>query len=128
MGVLAADPDAEREPTGRELRDRRELAGDGNRVAQRQQVEPDVHRQLSLSGEQGGRGDQPVRARSDEEAHVIADAQVVDARVGDPSERRLQLLRTAAERFSDWREEPDADASHRRTVPSCRRTRLVDDD
>ena len=45
VAVLAADPDAEREPAGRELRDRRELAGDRNRVAQRKQVEPDVHRQ-----------------------------------------------------------------------------------
>jgi hypothetical protein len=33
--VLAADPDAEREPARRELRDRCELPGDRNRVAQR---------------------------------------------------------------------------------------------
>ena len=108
MAVLAADPDAEREPAGRELRDRRELAGDRNRVTQWQQVQPDVHRQLSLNGEQGGRGDQPVRARSDEEAHVIADAQVVDALVGDASERRLRLIRAGAS-VADRREEPDPD-------------------
>ena len=82
--VLAADPDTEREPTGCQLRDGGELTGDRHRVAQRQQVEPDVHRQVSLSGEHGGGGDQPVRPRSDEEADVIGDTEVIDARVGDP--------------------------------------------
>ena len=85
VAVLAADPDAEREPAGRELRDRRELAGNGDRVAQWQQVQPDIHRQRGLRREQRGCADQPVGTRADEEADVIADTQVVDARVGDLS-------------------------------------------
>ena len=71
MAVLAADPNAEREPARRELRDRRELPGHQNRVAQRKEVEPDVHRQPSVSGEQRSRHGQPVRARTHEEADVI---------------------------------------------------------
>ena len=78
---------------GASCRDGGELTGDRNRVAQRQQVEPDVHRQRSLSGEQGGGGDQPVRSRSDEEADVIADAEVVDARLGDAGEHRRSCSR-----------------------------------
>jgi hypothetical protein len=34
VAVLAADPDTEREPAGRALRDGRELPSDRNRVAQ----------------------------------------------------------------------------------------------
>ena len=55
----------------------------------------------------------PSEPAPDEEAHVIADAEVVDAHLGRERERRLQLLRTAVELCDDWREEPDADASHR---------------
>ena len=51
VGVLAADPDAQREPAGCELRERGELAGDRNRMTQRQQVERDVHRQVGLRDE-----------------------------------------------------------------------------
>src|SRR5262249_37064535 len=46
--VLAADSDAEREPAGCKLCDRRELPRDRDRMAQRQEVEPDVHWQLSV--------------------------------------------------------------------------------
>ena len=109
VAVLAAEPDAEREPTRRELRDRRELAGNGDRVAQWQQVHADVHGQRSLNREQGGCADQPVGTRADEEADVITDTQVVDARVGDLSERRAQPLRIAVGRFERVGEEPDAD-------------------
>ena len=65
---------------------------------------------VGLRREQRGRGDQPVRTRADEEADVITDAQVVDARVGDPTERRTQLLRIAVGRMSSASaNEPDAD-------------------
>jgi hypothetical protein len=52
VGILAADPNAKREPTRRDLRDRRELAGNRHRVAERKQVQPHIHRQLNLSDEQ----------------------------------------------------------------------------
>ena len=109
VAVLAAEPDAEREPTRRELRDRRELAGNGDGVAQWQQIQADVHRQLSLNREQGGCADQPVGTRSDEEADVITDTQMVDARVGDLTERRAQSLRIAVGRFERVGEESDTD-------------------
>ena len=95
MRVFAADPNSEGEPTRCELRDRGELPGDGNGVAQRQQVEPDKHRQFGLRSEQRARSDEPIRARSDEEAHVITDAKVVDSRLGDATERLTSLLRSA---------------------------------
>jgi hypothetical protein len=104
--VLAADPDAEREPARLELSQGGQLAGDGNGVAQREQVEPDVHRQHPLASEQRGRGDQPIRARAREEADVIADAEVVDFRLDGASEHGIQVS-TVAE-LSGWREKPDA--------------------
>jgi hypothetical protein len=110
VGVLAADPDAECQPAGRELGDRGELAGDRDRVAQREQVQPDVHRQLGLHREQRARADQPVRARADEEADVVAHAQVVDAGVGDPAERCPHPLGIGARQVQRIGEEPDPDA------------------
>jgi hypothetical protein len=44
-------------------------------------------------------------------ALVIAGAQVVGVRADSASERRMQLPRTAGA-LTDWREEPNADASH----------------
>jgi hypothetical protein len=126
VAVLAADPDAEREPAGRELRDRGELPGDRNRVAQRQQIEPHVHRQVVLDGEQGGRRYQPIRARSDEEAHMVPHADVIDALIGDVSERRRHPVRTVAF-LTDRRKQPHPDAardtlvlSHRPRCADCR--------
>ena len=69
--------------------------------------------QRVLRGEQGGRVDQPVGTRADEEADVITDAQVVDARVGDPTERRAPGCRIAVGRFERVGEEPDADRRSR---------------
>ena len=75
----------------------------------------------ACTGEQGGCADQPVGTRADEEADVITDAQVVDARVGDPTERRAQPLRIAVGRFERVGEEPDADRRHASPVPICAR-------
>ena len=62
----------------------------GHRVAQRQQVQRDVHRQLALQRQQRRRRDQPVGPGADEEAHVIAAAEVIDALADGASERRGQ--------------------------------------
>jgi hypothetical protein len=113
VAVLAAEPDAEGESTRSELGDRRELTGDGDGVPQRQQVQADVHGQLGLGREQRGRVDQAVGTGSDEEADVITDAQVVDARVGDPTERRVLALGIAVGRCERVGEEPHADLTHR---------------
>ena len=83
--------------------------GDDHGVAQRQQVEADVHGQRVLPGEQGGRADQPVGTRADEEADVITDAQMIDARARDPGERRAPPRRIAVGRLQRVGEEPDAD-------------------
>ena len=116
VAVLASGPDTERESARSDLSDRRELASDRNRVAQRQEIEPDIHRQLGLSSEHRGRCDQPVRARPYEEAHMIADADVVDSGVSNASKRRLELLRIAV-RLAYGRKQSDADPSHRTEPP-----------
>jgi hypothetical protein len=115
VGIFAADPHPQREPARGELRDRSELPGERNWVPQRQQEEPDVHRQLILSGKHRCRSDQSVRASPHEEADVISDAEVVDALRSDAREHRMKPLLTAAERLIVRREEPHADASHRRS-------------
>jgi hypothetical protein len=44
---------------------------------------------------------------------MIADAEVVDSRLDDPAERRVQLLRTTVVLTECGGEEPDADAGRR---------------
>jgi hypothetical protein len=113
VAVLAADPDAECEPTRRQLRDGRELSGDGDRVPEREQVHPDVDRKLGLSCEQRGGTDEAVGTCSDEEADVIADAEMVDARVGDLAERGAPPLVIRAGHLQRVGEQPDTNTGGR---------------
>ena len=80
--VIATDADPEREPSGRDQRDRRELTGDGRRVAESQQVDPGLNGQGRMGGQQRTRLDQPVNPVTAGEADVVADGEVVDAGVG----------------------------------------------
>jgi hypothetical protein len=79
--IVAADADAEREPSGGEQRDRGELAGDDRRVTQRDQVHAGLHGHMRMRGQQRGRLDRAVGAVTVGEADVVADGQVVDAGV-----------------------------------------------
>jgi hypothetical protein len=79
--IVAADADAEREPSGGEQRDRGELAGDDRRVTQRDQVHAGLHGQSRMRGQERDRLDQAVGAVTFGEADVITNGQVVDAGV-----------------------------------------------
>ena len=81
--VLAADPDAEDQPPGRELRDRRQLPRRHHRVPQAREVDTDEHIEAIVGGEHGRRGDQPVESRATVEADVVAGGDVVQADAGD---------------------------------------------
>jgi hypothetical protein len=94
--VLPTDPHTERQPAGGQLADGRQLPRDEHRMAQRKQVEADVHRQLAV-GQERRRRDQPVRSRADVEAHVITDAEVVDARIHNLGEPPARQPRSAGE-------------------------------
>ena len=48
---------------------------------------------------------------ADVEADMVADANVVDARVGDPSQHRVALLSRTGE-LPDRREDPHSNSSH----------------
>ena len=75
--IVAAQSDPEHQPTGCELRQRRELARHRHRVAQQEQVHRGVHRQRGEHGERG-RLHEPVVPVAVAEADVVADAQVVE--------------------------------------------------
>ena len=51
-----------------------------------------------MIGKQRRRVDQRICPGTDEEAHVVADAHVIDASIGDSSQRHLVLLRRTRER------------------------------
>ena len=53
----------------------------------------------------------PSDPAPDEEADVIADAEVIDARFGSAGERRLNPVGIEFE-LADRRKQPDADARH----------------
>ena len=85
-----------------------ELPRDRHRVAQRKQIQPDIHRQVLLKAEQRCRCDQPVRTRADKKADVIADTDVVNALIGSASQRRTVL----GSRLSERQERPDPNGTH----------------
>ena len=85
--VFAGHPDAERQPAGRQLADRGELAGRQHRMAQCEQVHPDQHREPALA-QRGRRGGEPVEAGAIVKADVVADAHVVQAGLLDPAQQR----------------------------------------
>ena len=85
--VFAGHPDAERQPPGRQLADRGELAGRQHRMAQREQVHADQHREPAPA-QRGGRGGEPVEAGAVVKADMIADAYVVQAGLLDQAQQR----------------------------------------
>ncbi len=80
--VLAADPDTEDQPSGREQLEVGELTGHQRGVPQREQVHRDVdgHRRVDRGERRGAH--QTVEARAHEEAHVIAGTDVVETGIG----------------------------------------------
>ena len=82
VAVLAAHPDPEDEPPGGEPGDVRELAGHQDGMAQRQQVHAAVDGQRGVEHRQRGGLDEPVEPHAGEEAHMVAAADMVDARLG----------------------------------------------
>ncbi len=109
VAILAADARRQREPAGRELGDRRHLPSDDHRVAQRQQVRADVDRQVVLHAQQRRGVDERVLAGADEEAHVVADAQMVQAR-GVRGSREPAAIRRQGGGDTSSREGSDAHA------------------
>ena len=82
-GIVAADPDPEREPPGGERAERRDLTGDRGRVAKRDHVDAGFDRHRLVRAEQRRRLDEAVGAAAGGEADVVADRDVVDAGGGD---------------------------------------------
>ena len=81
--VLATpDPYAQGEPAGSDLRERRELSGHDQRVAQRQLVDAEQHPEPVVGREHGGGRDQAVEAGAAVEADVVAHREVVQAHLG----------------------------------------------
>jgi hypothetical protein len=97
VAILAAQPDTEGQPPGRQLGDRRQLARDRHRMAQRQEVEGHVDPNAGVRGQQRRGRHHAVRAYADEEADVIADADVVDVRRRNVLEPCLPLRRPTGE-------------------------------
>jgi hypothetical protein len=88
VAVLATDPDTEDEPPRSQALDVRELAGHQDGMAQRQQVHAGVDRQRGMKRRQRGGLHEPVEPHAGEEAHVIAAADMVDARLGGLRQER----------------------------------------
>ena len=91
--VLAAGAHAERQPAWSDLGDRGELARDRERMAQRELIDADQHRQRRLGRQREGRGDDTVEALAAVEADVVTDDQEVEARAGDALQERLRCFR-----------------------------------
>ena len=119
--VFARDPDAEREPPRREVRQRRHLPGDGYRMAQRQLV--DAHVQTDRRVETGIRRDrgQAVDAVSALEAHVVGAPDEVEA--GGRRDRHA-IARFVIQRLD--REDPDTNIAQAPSLPSWAGRRLCD--
>ena len=102
MAVVAAGADAEHRPSGRDLGERRHLAGDGHRVAERQQVDGrvDGHR-WSERSERGGLHE-PVEALAAPEADVVADAHLVDAASRGPLQQCRRCAGTGTKHLVRW--------------------------
>ena len=83
--ILTTNPDAECQPARRQLGDAGELPRHQHGVPQRQQVQRYIARQLRKTGQHRGGIDQRVRPGADMKADVVADAHVVDRRLGDSS-------------------------------------------
>ncbi len=77
--ILATDADAEQEPAGRQGSEVGDLPGDGDRVAQGEQVHGGVRRHPLGDRKDPGRAEQSVEPGADDEADVVADAEVVEA-------------------------------------------------
>jgi hypothetical protein len=104
VSILTADPDAEHEATGGQSGDLGQLARHRDGMAEGQQVQADVHRNRTLSGQHRGRDRHTVEALAVVKADVVSDMDVVDALSGllDEAER-IQLGR------------PEKDAGHAQT-------------
>ena len=93
VAILSADAHAEDEATRPETLHVGELAGDEDRVAQRQEVDPGVHGESRIE-----RGDhpcvqEPVEAGAGEEADMVTAADVVEPCRGHVVEERSEPLR-----------------------------------
>jgi hypothetical protein len=111
--VLTAHADPEHEPAGCHQREVGQLARDRHRVAQRQEVDAGVDRQAVVEGAEHRRLEQTVDAGTDEEADVVAAADVIEPRLGD----RVEVLAGRAGVRSlqgEWREDPDGGRGHGR--------------
>ena len=78
VAILAPDPHAEDQASGRELVDVGQLAGDEDGMTQRQQVHTRHDRQRRMQHRERGGLEEPVQTDADEEADVVAAAHVVD--------------------------------------------------
>ena len=80
--MLTADADPEDESCARQLDQRMHLAGNGNRMAKREQIDGGLD--LEVAEGRHGRGvDQAVETPTAVERDVIANTQPIDARSGD---------------------------------------------
>jgi len=105
--ILACDADAEREPAGREVRERRQLARHEHRVPQRQLIDADVHADAGMDAGEGRGGDQAVDAVTTAEGHVVDAADMVEAGSGRGRDR---VARALVERFD--RHDAKANIAH----------------
>jgi hypothetical protein len=88
VAVLAADPHAQHEPTGRRLAQRGDLSRHGHRVAQREQVDADIRAHARLQcGDRRGL-DEAIHAEARVEAHVVGHEHVVETARRNALEQR----------------------------------------
>jgi len=99
--VVTAHPDPEHQPPGGQLRERRHLPRHRDGVAQRQEVHRGVDGKARRH-RQRRRLHQPVVAVAVAEAHVVADAEVVEPGCFRPFDERGQRLRVPLERGQWW--------------------------
>ena len=110
MAILATHTDTEREPARRQLGERGDLPGDGQRMPERQEVDGGAHPDRARERRQGGRLDEPVEALTALERHVIPDAQLIDAGSLGALDDGAQVRRAALEQLAGWAE-PDTNGA-----------------
>ncbi len=117
VGILATDADAEQEPARRQGGEVGELPGDGDRVAQREQVHGGVRRHSLGHRKDSRSAEQSIESGADDEADVVAHPEMIKATLlGEldqgTTSRRLEQ--------ADAREDaPNADGAHGPQVVIC---------
>ena len=108
VAILTTHADAEREPARCQLGERGDLAGYGQRMPQRQEVDGRAHSDRPGQRSEGGGLDEAVEALPALERDVVPDAELVDAGRLRPFDDVAEIRRRTGVEQLARRTEPDA--------------------